>query len=322
MGLFTNLGRIVRGGAQTVHEDVKIVSKVVDTAKETAADVVDKAKDVAEDVVEKGKEVFESLPEPVQDVLKEVADEAIEQGKQFVADAVDEAIGALPPAIQGPVAGLVAQFPDIVLGHVNDTVKFHDDIDKALAWFASEAYKAPRTQQYSGFVLDDDISTDKYAVYVDEAAKVVVNAIRGTIPTDVKDLISDIAIVAGKEMYDKQFKAAFAKWDDVLNKYPMPDWKHRMAGHSLGGGITYFLVMTQSRVPNDRVVAFNAGVGSSAKYKNFLEESRNGGPRTSNLHTYKILADPVSILAGLGKLNLTKPQSANPLANHSMSNFL
>lgn len=334
MGFWDDARRVVRSGIGSVPNPVKVVREIIekpttitDVAKEVIKapnTIVEVATEGAKQAYDLGKQAIDALPDEIKEPLNNLLNTASEE----ISDAVDQALDELPPQMRGPLASMITQYFSYIMGNlqINDSLKFFDNIDRDLAWIADQAYKPTRqeaVQMYDGlYTIDNDISTDKYVVYVDSVNKRVLNGIRGTVVSDWKDLYSDIMIMSGKEQNDLQFKASYAKWKDVTNKYPMPEWTHRMSGHSLGGAQVYFLTMTQPTYPNDRISVFNAGVGTSSKYRDFLNAEKNNDPRLNNLHTYKILGDPISILSALGKVNATKKQHTNPFDNHSMSNFL
>lgn len=317
MGIFDRVSRIVKpvfGGAS------KAVKKIIEAPKEAAETVKEVAKTAVEAVKETGKKIYEGLPGPIQDILKE----AYEQGNQALTDTIERFIDELPQELRGPAASLLSQYWGMLWGDikVNDKLIYFDSLDRELATYAKDIYKGTQRKQIGTYILDEDISLpSKYGVWVDPNNKIVINALRGTVPTDIKDLVSDLAIAAGKEQNDPQFKAMFKKWQEVVDKYPLNEYKHRMTGHSLGGGFCYHIAMTQPNYPNDRITCFSPGVGASNKYRDFLKECKNGSPRCSNLRTYKFEGDPVALLAGLGKVNITKAKSINPVANHTMDNY-
>jgi hypothetical protein len=313
MGIFDSIRKVVRP-IGTVYKGIKKVIAIPEEAAKAAAEVTQKA-------VEVGKKAVDSLP----DEIKEPLNELLSKAKEEVQNGVDRALDELPPELRGPAAGLLSQFWDLAIGNIkiNDKLVFFDAIDRELAKFANAAYKDSAPKAIGTYEYDEEISSSgKYLIYIDTKNKIVINAIRGTKATDIKDLISDVAIVTGRETSDPQFKSAFDKWKQVAEKYPLNEYKHRMTGHSLGGGIVYFLCMTQPNFPNDRVCCFAPGVGASGKYRDFLRECQNGSARCGNLHTYKFMGDPVCLLAALGKVNITKAKSLiNPVANHTMSNW-
>jgi hypothetical protein len=313
MSIFSSIKKVVRP-IGSVYKGIKKVIEAPAKVAEIATEATQKAVDV-------GKKAVDALPDEIKGPLNELLNKA----KDEVRNAVDRALDELPPELRGPTAGILSQFWDMAIGNIkiNDRLVFFDSIDRELARFASAAYKDSAPTALGTYTLDEEISLNgKYLVYVDSQNKMVISAIRGTKPTDIKDLISDLAIVTGREMSDDQFKAAFDKWKQVVERYPLNEYKHRMTGHSLAGGIVYFLCMTQANFPNDRVCCFAPGVGSSSRYRDFLRDCQDGSARCSNLHTYKFMGDPVCLLAALGRVNITKAKSVNPIANHTMNNFL
>lgn len=317
MGIFDRISRVVKPVFGGVSKGIK---KVIEAPKEVVETVKEVAKEAVKEVAETGKKIYSELPGPLQDLVKE----AYEQGNQALADAVERFIDELPAELRGPAASLLSQYWGMIIGDIkiNDKLIWFDSIDRELARFAKDIYKDSQQKQLGAYTLDEEISLpSKYGVYVDSKNKIVINALRGTKPTDIKDLLSDIAIATGKEQNDPQFKTMFKKWQEVIDKYPLNEYKHRMVGHSLGGGFIYHIAMTQPNYPNDRITAFSPGVGASSKYRDFLKECKNGSPRCSNLHTYKYEGDPVAFLAGLGRVNITKAKSANPIQNHTMDNY-
>lgn len=308
-----NLGRVPRPSFSTPIQAIKTVASIPGKISEVEHNV-------AKTIYDAGDSVVNSLP----DVIKEPLKELLSKAESSVREAVDKALSEFPEEIRAPIASLLEQEWDFIIGKlkINDTLTWFDDIDRQLALFANECYKSIKQKRIVGFVRDEELSTEKYDVWVDDVNKIIINAIRGTKVSDIKDLISDLAIIAGKEQEDSQFKESFNKWQQSINKYPMTEWKHRLTGHSLGSAQCYWLAMTQSSFPNDRICCFAPGVGASGQYKDFINKCRNGDPRCANLHTYKFIGDPVALLACLGRVNVTKAKSWNPIANHTMENYV
>ena len=71
--------------------------------------------------------------------------------------------------------------------------------------FASEAYLAPSDRQMSllGYTYNKGLSDKNLSTYIDKPDKKIVISIRGTVPSNFRDLVSDVGIISA----DKSFNA-------------------------------------------------------------------------------------------------------------------
>ena len=70
----------------------------------------------------------------------------------------------------------------------------------------------------AGFEIDSG-SDSKRSVFVNHKTKEVVIAHRGTVPTDTKDIVADLAIMANVSSSTSRFQKAISKDKKVKDKY-------------------------------------------------------------------------------------------------------
>lgn len=101
---------------------------------------------------------------------------------------------------------------------------------------AKEAYSKKAPSQIDGLSLVHDGRT--LDAYVDNASKTVLIAVRGTVPTDWKDLKADASFPVNLLKTTQRYQENVGDMKQILAKYPPQTYEYWTAGHSLGGGIS------------------------------------------------------------------------------------
>jgi len=89
--------------------------------------------------------------------------------------------------------------------------------------------------QVEGFSLV--VNTPTVDAYVDEATKSVMITLRGTVPTDKKDLVADANIPLNRLSRTDRYIQDKMVVDQIVQRYPPDQYEHYLTGHSLGGAI-------------------------------------------------------------------------------------
>lgn len=275
--------------------------------------VTGKAKRLGERVAKEGIKLGERIGKPLLEIAKPIIEEGIEQLDQ----AVDTAIQDLPAPLQGPATALYEQVKGLTKLESGVEVKPEDRIYGKVMF---ESYNSPgnRPKDIDGYTLDEDLSTDREAIYANENAKTVIIGFRGTVITDIRDIISDANIVLGSQDRNERFKASLDKYQEVEDKYP--NYKIGLTGHSLAGLIS---ILTGQKMGADKIVVFNGAFGTDPQMTQLLKDSRNCVGWARKTTNYRILFDPVSILSlyGCNKRTFKVPKQTNPLNYHTKDQF-
>lgn len=131
------------------------------------------------------------------------------------------------------------------------------DIDKTSYLASQSSYGSNKhTKQLNdlGYILDEDLSSDKHKVYHDRRSKHTVIAFKGTNILDKKDIKSDINIAISNEKNDNQFKNAEQVYEKTRSKYGD---KITPTGHSLGGTKANYIANKYDK----KAIVFNPGTG-------------------------------------------------------------
>ena len=175
--------------------------------------------------------------------------------------------------------------------------------------FASEAYIAPSDRKMTllGYTYNRKYSNENLSTYVDKQDKKIVISIRGTVPTNFRDLVSDVGIVSADKSFNATRLSNHKKMiDEVLHKYP--GYKLVLSGHSLGA---YLVEQLADDYPEAQGIVFNPGTS--------LSETNLSNPQ-SNVIGYRTRGDPVS--AGYSSIPMKTLRSKNYIDTHSILNFL
>ena len=62
--------------------------------------------------------------------------------------------------------------------------------------------------------------------------------IRGTKPTDIKDIKADASLLPNRLRSSKRYQENYKDMEQIIALYPPEQYEYYLSGHSLGGGIT------------------------------------------------------------------------------------
>ncbi len=154
----------------------------------------------------------------------------------------------------------------------------------------------------------------KVSVYVNHGKREVVFAVRGTKPSSVGDIITDIGIVGGIDKLTPEYAVAVLRFKKLKKKYP--GYKFVTTGHSKGGRLALNLGWDFPKTVK-KVFTFAAGssIPHQALYKKNKKYHRYINTKTENERVKK---DPISLLVE-NPVNIQGKPGVHP---HLMSNFL
>jgi hypothetical protein len=188
---------------------------------------------------------------------------------------------------------------------IPDEVKFYAKLAEAAYKDDEHRQKAPKNWIYA-----PEHSSAHHAVYVNETDKEVITAFRGTQVDDLKDIQSDIAIVAHQRHAGVRFKDAEKDFSSILSEYPAEEYDHILTGHSLGGSISTHIEQEFDEV--SEVHNFNPGVGA-APLNPFAAVFQKKKP---HVHDYIIKGDPISVFGTMMSPHDVEVYDANPDKGH------
>lgn len=278
--------------------------------------------------------IWEKITEPVKEIVKPIVKDVVDTALDKLKELTDEAIGLAKTLLNDPdfIKNILKKLEDprTILLFIKIMKAYNDNLPKMKKrgklmastmgeeekWYArmSDAayqyYKGNKIAQIKGsnYTMDYDLSDNKSVVFFSGDKAVI--GYRGTVPTNLSDLISDVYIGLAEEENSERFRDALKKYAEVSKKYKTVE----TTGHSLGGSQAIF-VATRTGC---NCVAFNPGSGVGESYLSQIN-------KYDNIKTLHIETDPVSMLAGMQncKQIIRFPRvSNNPLECHSLSHFL
>lgn len=182
--------------------------------------------------------------------------------------------------------------------------------DKLHAQFANDAYKSHSDRSdFGAYKYEGMMSDENHSVYHNPIDRKIVIGMKGT--SNLKDILPDLSILNDDVAGDPSFKDADDKYKQIRKMFV--DHEISVTGHSLGGS----KAMWVGAKNNVHSYAFNPGFNSLVDTK--LD------PSHSKSHVALVKGDPVSnsiMSRNMNDIKTIPSVSANPVANHSMSNFI
>ena len=178
----------------------------------------------------------------------------------------------------------------------------------------------------AGFEIDSG-SDSKRSVFVNHKTKEVVIAHRGTVPTDTKDIVADLAIMANVSGSTSRFQKAIAKDKKVKDKYKPLGYSIVVVGHSLGGKLAY----ESAKANGLKAHVYNAAHGGSVidavvskdKIKKALGlDTKKDKKAAKNITSYNTKLDPVSVTARNRNGTNVQVKTKKGKDVHTIDNFL
>jgi len=180
-----------------------------------------------------------------------------------------------------------------------------NDKDKVAALFST-------MDELKGFILDTELSNDKHSVFHNSLTGETVISYKGTNPTHIDDLYTDLQIAQlfTNEDNTHRFKESEKVYEETKLKYGSVN---AIASHSLGGTIALHV----SNKYNVDSYVFNPGIS--------LEKVAHNDTTTSKQYIFRTEMDPVSIGSKLidtrGNRTIITVKQKNILDSHSIDNF-
>ena len=161
-----------------------------------------------------------------------------------------------------------------------------------------------------GYTFDPEYSTDNASTFIRPDGTAIL-AYRGTRPTNLDDLNTDAAILAGQH---RRFVEAVNQYDYVKAKYNKVD----LTGHSLGGTLADYV----GRMNDEQAVVFNPG--ESPFSLSVIPVSQTSKTRIYKTNTFDIVSFANSMYPHAQSIRVvpqTDPQS-DWFGSHNLTNFL
>ena len=192
--------------------------------------------------------------------------------------------------------------------------------DHLWADIVHEAYQKQREREVKGARYVPSVSTEKIAVYIDNAAKRVHLGVRGT-KMNMSDLVSDLHIVAGnKSGHEDEIRQQLT---DIIGNFDQ-SVDFDIAGHSLGGLEVMNIMMGPSNDQLDRikeVALFNPGLTPTHNLSTAKEAVDD--PRFNfYLNTGDLISNGFASLVDSETDVHWGKAGANPLSNHSLDQWV
>jgi hypothetical protein len=236
---------------------------------------------------------------------------------------MNESIARLGGCITKPtIWRLYETISDVYKFHA-PSMRFRSSLDSMMyteylyAIFSHSAYRylsETPIRRINEFTLHRGLSDPHSVVFTNEEKLGVVTrivvAFRGTDPSNVQDLMTDVMILFGKETTAERFRYASAKIERIQELYP--EVPIVVCGHSLGGSLAIHV----ARRYNLSAYTYNPAQGLCHGYLQRLN-------RYPKIRVYRINTDMVSSLAGLENVSglvLFPPREKTK--SHSIVNFL
>ena len=167
-----------------------------------------------------------------------------------------------------------------------------------------------------GYTFDPEYSNNNASTFIRPDGTAIL-AYRGTRPTNLDDLNTDAAILAGQHRTDTphpRFVEATHHYDMVKSKYDNVD----LAGHSLGGTIADYV----GRMNDEKAVVFNPG--ESPFSLSVIPASSTSKTRIYRTNTFDIVSFANSMYPHAQSIRIV-PQTDSAstwFGSHNLTNFL
>eukprot|EP00937_MAST-01D_sp_MAST-1D-sp2_P003716 g3716.t1 len=218
---------------------------------------------------------------------------------------------------------------------VSDPTNPYFDVCARASYYA---YKARPANLMGGKWLHKaNLSNTRVAVYV--SGKEVVVAFKGTDPTNLEDLATDLGAIVvplGDLLTALSKNSFFARLkrqvDKIIKAYPRARYKYILTGHSLGGHCCfvinrwYALDAEAQGVPytSMQMATFNAGSGLAALASTIKSMFKVGKKARGSVWTYRIKGDQLSALQNPygSRHKVFRAPCPTGWHAHAMENFL
>lgn len=206
--------------------------------------------------------------------------------------------------------GILTPIKTAITKKINEIPEEHKDE----LLMAEEVYKSPneRKREIMGYKYDDELSSKRWAIYVYDGDLKLTIAFRGTVPTNVRDLGSDLKILLqdtlrmSRDVFKKSKYMSEARKVFELTKKKYPNHDITLTGHSLSGRVSIQLANEK----NEDAIVFNAGGGDFTRNQ-LNDKSKH----------YRSKTDPISVGFITDKRTTNVVNSKPKGINHSISYF-
>jgi hypothetical protein len=180
----------------------------------------------------------------------------------------------------------------------------------------AEAIQRALDTYMEGYIFDPEYSNNNASTFVRPDGTAIL-AYRGTRPTNLDDLNTDAAILAGQNRTDTphpRFTEAVNQYNLVKNNYYNVD----LTGHSLGGTLADYV----ARMHDERAVVFNPGESPFSLF--VVPASQTSKTRIYRTNTFDVVSFANSMYPHAQSIRVV-PQTASTsdlFGSHSLINFL
>ncbi len=195
------------------------------------------------------------------------------------------------------------------------------DLPSEYAKLAKAAYMS--SDEASGYVsekyvIDFELSNRNRTVFYDTERETAVIAFKGTDPSVLKDIGSDLYIVGNGESLSSRFQNAYSAVQRARLKYGYE--RVEVTGHSLGGSQALYV----NRELGVRAYAFNPGAGPgrfASDLRDMLTSPFGSTRNAKKANVYLVPGDPISVGHGLSNSTIRYVRQKSRFA-HDLDNFL
>jgi hypothetical protein len=298
--------KVQKVGSKALKRGREIYFEKNPLAKTIKEEVVDKSS--VGKVIAKAEEISDKLMEQITDEIAGLVDN-LDVIPKIIAKLIDK------PELIKTLYTIIKTYNDNIKpsNYINGKVILNNtEYLHALASKNIYSYKKSFEIFGDTFTLDDEHSIEgKWGCYVSKNdPERAILAYKGTAPTNISDLISDLFIALGETSDSTRFQQALEAYKKVNSKYK----KVSITGHSLAGTITQYVC----RATGVDGYSFNAGWGLDANLPKYLNKFKN-------IKIFKILSDPISLMTGFENMKDMKIFSLDNkrgFSAHTIDNFL